>query len=81
MVAIHSDYGKGDALGYVKSNFPQSEIIFGVDEGDAYYTMLGGEGSYPMTWILDADGVVVAKYLGMIHYGTLQEHIEELLQR
>ena len=81
VVAIHSDYLKGTASEYIGANFPNSKMVFGVDEGEAYYTMLGGEGSYPMTWILDADGVIVAKYVGAVHYEQLQEHIEAALSK
>ncbi|MBQ8439272.1 MAG: TlpA family protein disulfide reductase, partial [Clostridia bacterium] len=79
VLALHSDWRKEDAPEYIQTNFQNSNIIFGVDEGEAYYTLLGGEGSYPMTWILDEQGVVIAEYLGMIDYETLQGHIEDCL--
>jgi thiol-disulfide isomerase/thioredoxin/NAD-dependent dihydropyrimidine dehydrogenase PreA subunit len=81
IIAYHSDYAKNSALDYVQENFPDSNMIFATDEGDAYYTMLGGEGSYPMTWVLDENGVIIAQYVGMVHYDTLKGHIEAELQK
>lgn len=81
IIAIHSDYAKNTALDYVQANFSDSNMIFAVDEGDAYYTVLGGEGEYPMTWVLDENGVIIAKYVGMVHYDTLKGHIEAELQK
>ncbi len=76
VVALHSDYCKENAYAYVQENFPNSKIIFGVDTAEAYYTKLGGDGSYPMTWILDENGVIIAKYVGMINYSILREYLK-----
>ena len=34
-----------------------------------------------MTWVLDEDGVIIAQYVGMVHYDELKGHIEAELQK
>ena len=76
IIAIHSDYAKNTALDYVNETFPNSNMIFAIDEGDAYYNLLGGDTSYPITWVLNEEGVIIAKYVGTVHYDELKGHIE-----
>ena len=79
VVAIHTDYGKETAQAYIDANFPGSKMLFAADTAEAYYEMLGGKGTYPMTWVLDADGVIVAKFEGKISHDTLKSAIEAAL--
>ena len=86
--AIHSSYGYEDASSYVEKNFASSKIVFLkdylIDEGDEYsgdviYELLGGEGYYPYTLILDQDGTVVYKHTGTMSYNELAAVIDGLL--
>ena len=77
VIAVHTSntYGAEDPAEYINSNFSESEINFVFDKADGdndeYYGMLGGKGSYPMTLILDVDGVILFKQVGMMEYDDI----------
>lgn len=79
VVAIHTDYAKDSAQAYIDSNFPDSKMIFAIDSGENYYATLGGVGAYPMTWVLNADGVIVARVEGKISHADLEAAIQAAL--
>ena len=45
---------------------------------DKYYTMLGGNGMYPRTLILDENGVITFEYTNAVSYETLVSEIEKI---
>ena len=86
VVAIHSRAIVDTAPDYIKENYADSKMIFGVDDavGDnemngAYYTALGASGTYPYTVILDENGVIVQTFTKALHYEDLEEVVEQLL--
>ncbi len=87
VVAIHTDLLSGDEAGYINEHFPDSNIIFAKDEprtdvnADEYYTMLGGTGAYPITLILDENGVVIAKFMHEVTYDELNAVITAQLAK
>ncbi len=73
---------------YIAQHYPDSKIIFGIDSTGAenalsgeYYTLLGGRGTYPMTWVLDEDGRIIKIYIGGVTYESLQSIIEEQIAK
>ena len=83
VVAIHSSFDSLPMNSYINNNYKNSNIIFakdslkaGSDYVDAYYNKLGGNGSYPLTVILDADGVITFKQIGMLSYDELVGVVE-----
>jgi thiol-disulfide isomerase/thioredoxin len=79
-VAIHSSYGADTAQKYVDENYPDTEMLFGQDDTtDSFFKSLGGTDSWPMTVVLDADGVITAKFVGSVDYETLKAAIEDAL--
>ncbi len=80
VVAItHSGYIE-DSYGYINTNYPDSEIIWGADSpidssGDAtadkLYTQLGGKGAYPITIILDREGKIFTIQTTELEYEML----------
>ena len=87
VLAIHTDVMSADAVSYIAENFSDSKILFGKDDivseddpyTDRYYTMLGGLGPYPMTVILDADGVIIASITGTMTYEQLRGIVDAAL--
>ena len=70
---------------YIGENYPDSKIIWGRDKlidesdpygGDYYYTLLGGSQTYPMTVVLDADGVIVYSDVVPLEYESLKAIID-----
>lgn len=70
---------------YIGKNFADSPIIWGRDKTldetdpyspDYYYTLLGGEAMYPMTVILDGNGVIVYSDVVPLHYEELKAIID-----
>lgn len=48
---------------FVSAHYADYTMKFGLDfSGEAYFFQLGGKGTYPMTLVLDAEGVIVAKF-------------------
>ena len=82
IIAIHSS-GDSGGKAYVQQNFPDTKIIFANDptDRDVYYTELGGIGYFPMTVILDENGVIAYTHVGAISYATLTAKINEILAK
>ncbi len=88
--AIHTDWGFADladapftAPPYIAEYYPDSPITFLVDQSvdgmEAYYTMLGGRGTYPYTVILDESGIITKVFVSSLHYEDLKSAVEEIL--
>ncbi len=90
VLAIHSNRLSATATAYINENYPNSNIIFGKDfpnesgkivDPEVYYTLLGGaNNSYPMTVIVDQNGIIAAHYIGSITHEELVSDIEKLLK-
>lgn len=48
-------------------------------KNEAFYNSLGGYGIYPMTVILDEDGIIQQKYVNSTHYDDMKDVIDRLL--
>lgn len=76
VVAVHSTQDYRKAPGFIKSNYPDSQMIFSwettEDYNGAYYLATGGEGYYPYTVVLDAQGVIVEKKVGAMSYAEME---------
>ena len=90
VVAIHSMLLESTATKYINDNYPTSNILFARDEHtvegdftvpDYYFTKLGGENNlYPMTLILDENGIITAHYSGSVTYEELKSDVEKLVK-
>ena len=79
-IAIHSSYAADTALDFVLANYPESKMLFGQgDESDSYFYALGGGDTWPMTVVLDSEGVITARFDGSVDYETLKAAIEDAL--
>jgi thiol-disulfide isomerase/thioredoxin len=79
VIAIHSSLSNENAPAFIDMHYPKSEIIFARDEAadtvglnGAYYTALGGRGSYPYTVVLDEEGYVREIFLSSVSYSDLK---------
>ncbi len=90
VLAIHTNGLSTPALEYINENFPESKILFGRDlpnssgkitDPEEYYSMMGGfEGTYPITLVVDQNGVITAHYVGSFEYSVLNSDIKKLLK-
>ncbi len=79
-IAIHSSYAADTALDFVLANYPESKMLFGQgDDVDSYFYALGGGDTWPMTVVLDSEGVVTARFDGSVDYETLKAAIKDAL--
>ena len=90
VIAVHTDLDFDTAPAYVEEHYKDSLMLFGKDElsdpddrysPDKYYTALGGVDQYPITIILDEQGVIVATIMQDTTYDELKEIIETQLQQ
>ena len=86
VVTIHSTEGLPDAPSYIAQYYPDSAMLFTHDEvnpsnpmTDDYYTKLGGKGAYPMTLILDENGVITFKRMGSLTAVELENAVSAAL--
>ena len=62
---------------YLKNNYSDSKMIFARDaEGEAFYSLLGGRGTYPYTVVLDENGIITNIFFEALHYEDLKEAVE-----
>jgi thiol-disulfide isomerase/thioredoxin len=85
VVAVHSNYRGNTAAEWISQNYPDTAILFAQDPDDgangAYYTALGGEGDFPMTFVVDADGVLTFVCRGSVTHDELVAAVEEALAK
>jgi thiol-disulfide isomerase/thioredoxin len=63
----------------IKELFPDSAYVFAKDnENEVFFKMLGGRDSWPMTVILDEDGVIVKTFVGSVKYDDPKSETEDL---
>ena len=83
VVAVHSNYKAPTAAEWIAKNYPETAILFAQDPDDGvngtYYTALGGEGDFPMTIIVDAEGIITFACRGSITHDELVAAVEEAL--
>lgn len=79
IVAVHSAYGTAAGKEYVRQNYPQSAILFAEDPNSTYYDLVARDSVYPITVILDANGVIRYRFVGSISYNTLKNVLTNLL--
>lgn len=80
ILTVHSNYGIENAEAYILENFSDSKMIFAMDKAsDGYYRALNpGQTSYPITIVLDKDGVISYKMGGAISKNALVSEIEKV---
>ncbi len=85
VLAVHSNYKAPTAAEWIEKNYPETKILFAQDPDDgangAYYTALGGVGDFPMTIIVDKDGVITFACRGSITHDELVAAVEEALAK
>ncbi|MBQ3507999.1 MAG: 4Fe-4S binding protein [Clostridia bacterium] len=83
VVAVHSNYKGETAADWIAENYPETSMLFAQDESDggngAYYTALGGEGDFPMTIIVNKEGVITFTCRGSITHEELVAAVEDAL--
>lgn len=68
-------------MDFINSQFTDFTILFGYDDIDSpYYYMLGGKSAYPMTLIIDQEGIVTYNNPGSITENELENEIKKLLE-
>ena len=76
VLAIHTSFSSAGTKDYIEENYSSSNIIFAYDVPmaeytDTYYTMLGGDNSYPRTVIIDEKGIILFTKVGMTNYNEI----------
>ncbi len=79
VVAFHTAYGNEKAGDYIAQNYADSSIVFALDQGEAFYATLGGLSTYPMTVIVDANGVITTKVMNPMTHEELTAAVESAL--
>ena len=70
-----------EPVSYVNEHFADSKIVFGVNiVGNPFYTLYGGDGYYPFTLIIDAEGVITYVKSGGLSYEQLKQLVDAALQ-
>ncbi len=80
VIAVHNFRRQAEAQGWVEENYPETNIKFTLDyDRNGYFSSLGGTDTWPMTVILDENGVVIFTTPTSVHYEDLQEVVENAL--
>ena len=80
VIAIHTDMMQNTAPAYIEEHYPSSDIVFAKDtSGEGYYTALGGRGAYPITIVIDEEGIIHYSVLTAMTYEDLKEMVEDTL--
>lgn len=81
ILAVHSyEEYNSDIPAFIEQSFPGADFTFCRDtEGEAYFHMLGGSQAWPVTVVLDQDGVIVESIMGSTTYDELKEIIDGII--
>ena len=81
VVAVHTAYGNDQAAAYISKNFASSSMLFAMDgENEAYYKTLGGLSTWPMTVVVDANGIITSVFMSDITHEELVAAVEDALE-
>ena len=73
VIAVHTDMASETAPDFIEKYYPDSKIIFAKDnEGESYYSALGGRDAYPYTVILNKQRNILATFAGSVSYQELK---------
>ncbi len=83
ILAVHSNQEyNSDIPAFIAEKFPGEDFIFCRDqEGEAYFHMLGGDQAWPITVILDQDGIIVQTIYGGTTANELSTIIDGILAK
>ncbi len=83
VIAIHTSMIHETAPAFLAEYYPDSAILFAKDDTlngmEAYYTSLGGRGTYPYTLVLDENGIITHVFFEALEYEDLKTAVEENL--
>lgn len=81
VIAVHSAVGSDTAVDFIKENYPDSPIIFTLDEEidgtGYYYNALGGADIYPFTVVLNPKGEIMEIINTPVTTDQLRQLMEE----
>ncbi|MBQ8178487.1 MAG: TlpA family protein disulfide reductase [Clostridia bacterium] len=88
VIAVHTSLTAPEAPDYLTTYYPNTKMLTTYDDEnvetsvDKYYKQLGGRDTYPMTIIVDKNGVITHKIVKSIHgYDELKGYAEEALAK
>lgn len=81
ILAVHSyEEYNSDIPAFIAQSFPDADFTFCRDtEGEAYFHKLGGSQAWPVTVILDENGVIVSSIMGSTTYDELKSIIDNII--
>lgn len=81
VIALHSNTARLNGVtNWIAEKYPDSHIKFGYDAGNEFCDLLFANlGAYPTTVILDGEGVIIAKFTGVVHYDELKGIVDTAL--
>ena len=83
VVAIHGMMAS-TAPTYIANNHPDSPIVFLKDIGEAendYYTRMGGNGTYPLTYVLNEKGIITHVFSHAVSQTELETAVLQAMGR
>ncbi|MBR3685383.1 MAG: TlpA family protein disulfide reductase [Clostridia bacterium] len=88
VIAVHTSLTAPEAPEYLTTHYPNTKMLTTYDDEntatsiDRYYKQLGGRDTYPMTIIIDKNGVITHKIVKSIHsYEELKGYAQEALAK
>ena len=81
ILAVHSyEEYNSDIPAFIEQSFPDADFTFCRDtEGEAYFHILGGSQAWPVTVVLDENGVIVSSIMGSTTYDELKSIIDNII--
>ena len=81
ILAVHSyEEYNSDIPEFIAQSFPDADFTFCRDtEGEAYFHMLGGSQAWPVTVVLDENGLIVSSVMGSTTYDELKSIIDNII--
>lgn len=87
VLIIHAAFDEETTAPYIDKHYPNTKMLTAFDDAvanqsDYFYKKLGGKGTYPMTVILDENGVITHNVKKSISgYAELEGYVQEALSK